>query len=121
MPASPAAKRVRNWLFYGLSQESKDWRMFQIMQLLHTPMLEPYVLKADPRVTYLPLEQTGGQPGSLVDVALHLHTTLTPYEEDVLFEGVPDLRELWYSDKLLFDLAGLLLALAHHTDITRSQ
>jgi hypothetical protein len=121
MPASPAAKRVRAWLFYGLSQQEKDARMYQVMQVLHTPALEKFVLAPDPRVTYLPLTTCKVNPGSLVDVALRLHTTITAYEEEVLFKDVPQFRELWRSDKMLFDIAGILLALAYHTDAERQK
>lgn len=118
MPESAIAKRVRGWLFYGLTGEEKDWRMHQVMQLLHTPTLEAHVLAYDPRVTYLPFERAK-QPGSLVDVSVRLHATVTTQDEEILFADRPDLLELWRSDKMLFDLAGILLALAHHTDRSR--
>ena len=113
--ASAAAQRVRNWLFYGLSEEEKGWRMFQVMQLLHTTALEPYVLARDPRITYLPLTKAG-PVGSLVDVAVRLHSVITAEDEAVLFKDQPKFLELWRSDKMLFDLAGILLALACHTE-----
>jgi hypothetical protein len=118
MPASATAARVRDCLFAGLPPEAKDARMQQVMQLLHTYELEPYVLAKDPRVTYLPFGKVA-QPGSLVAVVEQLHTRLTAEDEDVLFDGVPELRAMWHSDKMLFDLAGILLALAQHTDKDR--
>ena len=118
MPDTPAAKCIRERLFTGLSPEQKDGRMHQIMQLLHTPELEGYVLEPDPRITYLPFE-AATDPGSLVDVAERLHATITTDDEEVLFDGKPELRAMWNSDKMLFDLAGIVLALAHHTDRNR--
>jgi hypothetical protein len=118
MPATAAAGRVRDCLFAGLSAETKDARMQQVMQLLHTYELEPYVLAKDPRVTYLPFGSVA-QPGSLVAVAEQLHARLTAEDEGILFDGVPEFLTMWHSDKLLFDLAGILLALAYHADKDR--
>lgn len=120
MPASPAAKRVRNALFDGLSQEEKDGRMHQVMQLLHTPEIEAYAVAYDPRITYLPLG-TAVQPGSLVTVLENLRMTITEAELHTLFDGVPEFYDMWCCDKMLFDLAGILFALVHHTQTDRSR
>lgn len=119
MPASPSAARVRQWLFYGLTAEQKNARMHQLMQVLHMPEFEARVLAFDPRVTYLQPRDRLENPGSLADVLSRLHAMITEEDEHVLFQDHADLRELWHGDKLLCDLAAILLALAHHTDRNR--
>ena len=127
MTASPVAKRVRGWLFHGLDQSGKDERMYQVMQLLHTPAFERYVLAPDSRVTYLPFKffpivgdtRTPSKIGGLVDVVSRVRATLTAHEEKILFAELPEFYALWHSDKALNDIAGLLLGLAYHADIER--
>jgi hypothetical protein len=118
---SSTISRIRRFVF-GLqpTPTALNYRLRQVMQLLHATELETYVLAKDPRVTYLPFGvefQNMNLPEDLTVVCSLLTKLMTYDDEQVLFGKYPAFHELWKaSDNIAYKFGALMLAVAYGTE-----
>lgn len=121
--------RVHGLLFDGRSgQRAVNYRLRQIMQLLHVTDLETYVVAKDQRITYMPFDValwSVNAPEDLTVIASLLHKVLTYEDEVALFgehpvEPYKTFKTLWLTHpQIQYGLSGLVLALAYRIDEQR--
>lgn len=103
-----------------------QFRIRQLMQLLHATELEEHVLAKDPRVTYLPFLATDkGDGANLAEFVPLLERELTVDDDIELFGDAEEephrtWLELWKNhDQLAYKLGGLILAVVDATERAR--
>lgn len=125
-----ALNKIRNILFgTSPSRTAVNYRLFQLLQMLHATELAEFMTYHDSRITYLPLTwqpMAAGtvQPATnMADALLTLQAALSMDDENVLFgadtqlvEPFATFRNLWRDhDMYAYKLGGLVLALAFRT------
>jgi hypothetical protein len=131
VPLSGPAAAVRA-LLYGAAPDRATAlvRTFQYLQVLHASPLAEAVSRADPRVTYLPLDQAAlvfGPPPvpGAVDLVAATQALQAAAATAALLDAAPgepwqSWRNLWASNRPLPDrLAAVVLALAAATKAAR--
>jgi len=121
---SSTIAKVRMGLFGARPQRrTMNYRMWQLMSLLHATELKQFMLEHDQRITYdpggpSPFDAVMDMP-SLPEVVEQLEQLLAPSDCDVLFsdeEPYLTFRNLWKDhDQIAYRLGGLLLAVAYRT------
>jgi hypothetical protein len=124
MEAPEAVQKVKR-ILWGRTP-AYQFRIRQLMQLLHSTELEEHVLAKDPRVTYIPfVDARPGDDANLAEFIPLLEAELTADDYKVLFgdtEQEPNRTwlRLWMDhDQLAYRLGGLILAVADATERAR--
>ena len=124
--------RIHNALIpERVSREEANMRVAAFMKLLHTPDLEPYVLKQDSRITYDPASTLfadkladGSFSSSFNLTAVYRQLRSVLFDGDAMTalfaDGGPDIdmfRALYLTgDSTAYKLSGALLALAYRME-----
>jgi len=123
---STLLRRVRTLIFGSKpSRVDLNFRLRQIMMLLHTASLEQYVVVPDSRITYWPVVSPGLQDhrmSPLPDIITAVEKALSTDDIDELFGSDPQepyatFKDHWqHSDLIAYKLGGLALAIAFRTE-----